>query len=370
MGFKCPKRMLNGPCSSYRDNLCELGDVACPWIGAYKVLSKYGKLNEFFKFRLDPDFVVRDYYPVTRRSQTLVNKLLSGKLMVFYEVYIPKYHRVLKHLEELKELAKYVDFYVIPDSPFGLPTPHVLTVATAIKLLIGNSVITEISCRNKTKEEFIKLILTSLSLGIEDFIITTGDLPLGEGGEYYFELDSCRATYLTRLIADLGIDHKGRYVSLGGFNVSIGVVTNPNSKYLDLEVGKTLRKLRCGANVVFLQLTYDFKLITDLVKALRNEVNNLPIVPLFVPLKKVSDVNMVKHLGIRIGKNVREKALDYLRKGKALELNIELLRNLIEVMDTTGLSSIYISTYGDITLAKELIKVVKGVGKGLTVLRG
>lgn len=354
----CPKNMVNGPCSSYKDNLCENNVMECPWVKAYQNMREISEEEKFFKLRFDPDFKIKDYYPVTRRPSNLIQTLSENSLKVLYEVYVPKYHNIIKHVRYLKELNRYVDYYVIPDSPFALHTPHPITLAEILKKEHNKDVIVEITCRDKTKEEFVRAITTLLTLDILNIIITTGDLPIN-GAPAHFELDSSRATYLSRLISDLGLDHSRKYVSFGAYNLTIGVVANPNSPYLRLEIKKTLRKIKAGANIVFTQLTYETNALKKFVKELRKLQPDVIVVPTFAPIQRIKDLHYLKNSNIKISKNLLNFVTTLLKEGRIYELNVTLLENQLNIISEVETSAIYLSTYGNIKLAEELLNYIK-----------
>lgn len=355
----CPKGMLNGPCGGYRGDYCEVVGE-CVWVNVYKKLCMEGGkcLEVFTKVNLSPYFKVRDYFPPPLRPTSKFIELLNRGKALAYEVFSQPVNLDLRILIKLLgRLANYVDAYVFVDSPMGLITYDQLTLALVARNYFSSvDVILNLSARGKSLDELSKYVVTALNSGVSNFIVVTGDWPRNAGNTL-FTLDSTQLAYLIRLLSDLGINHSGRRVGIGGRAAHVGVAVNQYSDYIDLEVLRTVRKLRCGAEFIATQPIYSAGRFKEFIRRIKSSYPDIKVLATYAILDNIRRLEIISELGIKLSRSEKEHLINLLKSYDVIVANELTIK---KILDEVGdlIDGIYISSYGNINLALKFLSNV------------
>ncbi len=356
---RCPKGMLNGPCGGYRGDYCEVAGE-CVWVDVYKKLCKDGSkcLEVFTKVNLGPYFKIRDYVPPPLRISSKFIELLNRGSALAYEVFSRPVDLDLRVLVKLLgRLANYVDAYVLVDSPMGLVTYDQLTLASIARTHFSNvDVILNLSARDKSLDELSKYIVTAVNSGVSNFIVVTGDWPRNAGNAL-FALDSTQLIYLIRLLSDLGINHSGRRVGIGGKAAHVGVAANQYSDYIDLEVLRTVRKLKCGAEFIATQPIYSVSRFREFIRRVKSLYLDIKVLATYAILDSVKRLEIIDGLGIKLSHSEKEYLTSLLKSNDVIVANELIIRKMLEEVRDL-IDGIYISSYGNINLALKFLSNV------------
>ncbi len=351
----CPKRFRNGPCGGYRGSKCEVGDKECVFIKAYSRLSKDNLIKVLTNIVLNNKFLIRNYIPVPpRRPTTEFMKALSkNKVLIIYEVFLKVNKGINEVIRYLSNVAKHI-VLAVTDSPLGTLTYDPLTLS--LKLLNDlkpYDLLINLAIRNKTLDELVMKIITANKLGLRNYLLVSGDWNFKGVSEPFYDLDTTEGIYLTRLVLDLGIDCRGKAVTapLPGH---VGGVANQYSEFLDIEALRNVRKGLVGAEYLILQPVYNIDLAKDLVKRLRNYGFKGYIIPSYAPVTNKKHIKLLSKLGVNaISKELIKAANTSL--SSALRINRDYV---LDIMESLGTNYIYISTYGNLIIAKEFLKLL------------
>jgi len=348
---KCPKNMLNGPCGGYRGSYCEVSGE-CVWVKAFAELPPELRHEAFTKLNLNTFFKVRNYTPPPRRASSDVMRLIEdGKRVLIYEVFTsPSNKDVSVLITELKTLSPYVHAYAFVDSPMGIVTYEPLLLALFARNETRRDVVVNIASRNKSRDELTRYVLTSLDVGIRNYIIITGDWPR-HSESAFFELDSTQLLYLCRLLSDLGIDYRGKHVGVGPRPAHFGIAVNQYSKLIELEVLRSLRKLNAGADFIVTQPVYSTRqfnlVVSEVVRRSRYDVK---VFASYALIDNVNRLNMLEELGIVLEGDEKKFITSMLSSYDIVTANVLILERILKDIGDS-ISGLYISTYGNNVLA-------------------
>ena len=355
---QCPKKVINGPCGGYRGASCEVNGE-CIFI---KVLSSKNvkELRELFSLViLDKRFKIRDYFPVLRRPLTrFMKSLRRGDKLIIYEIFLNISNDVGEILNDLKSMAGPDVVYALTDSPLGVLTFDPLALALMLKDHVNVlDFILNISMRNKTVENLVRYVMTATNMGLRNLLIVTGDW--SKEFENSFTLDSTRAVYLLRLLCDLGLNINGEVLTVPQY-IHLGVVSNPESDYISIEVFKSVRKILAGAEFIITQPIYNVNRFKEYLKGLLNEsIRDVPIIPAFAPIVSENHLRIAESLGVKV---YRKDLIEVLRTGDMdaiINKNVELLQEIVDAVKDVG--AIYLSTYGNLRLGKLFMSILRKV---------
>ncbi len=343
----CPKKMINGPCGGYRGALCEDERLSCVWISAYYSALKRGTLEKMFTLKLDPGFRVNNYYPVARRPRRAIEKILSGGAFLVYE-YTPKpYSSPLNIPQDLKEISSVYDGVDFVDNPGGYPIPSPLPYASIAKSHYRDMHVSiQLTARNRDRNQIASEILAASLAGLDAIVATTGDLD--DGGKGVWDLDAPRIIYLARLILDLGLDHMGRKIGLGGEGMAIACSANINAEPLEPEALKIRVKRRAGAEIVITQPVFDPERLDRFRKLVRQALGGEEI-PIIVGIIPVMSRKIASFFQNKVSVKIPEKITKILSseridKEELLKTNIEVLE---KIAGEISHNAFYISAFGD-----------------------
>jgi len=355
---QCPKKVINGPCGGYRGASCEVNGE-CIFI---KVLSSKNvkELRELFSsVILDERFKIKDYFPVLRRPLTqFMKSLRRGDKLIIYEIFLNISNDVGEILNDLKSMAGPDVVYALTDSPLGVLTFDPLALALMLKDHVNVlDFILNISMRNKTVENLVRYVMTATNMGLHNLLIVTGDW--SKEFENSFTLDSTRAVYLLRLLCDLGLNINGEVLTVPQY-IHLGVVSNPESDYISIEVFKSVRKILAGAEFIITQPIYNVNRFKEYLKGLLNEsIRDVPIIPAFAPIVSENHLRIAESLGVKV---YRKDLIEVLRTGDMdaiINKNVELLQEIVDAVKDVG--AIYLSTYGNLRLGKLFMSILRKV---------
>lgn len=351
----CPKRFRNGPCGGYRGKECEVGNRECIFIKAYSRLSKENLAKVLTNVVLDNRFLIRNYIPIPpRRPTTKFMKALSeNRTLIIYEVFLKVNRGVNEVVKNLSKLAKHI-VLAVTDSPLGTLTYDPITLS--LKLLNDlrpHDLLINLAVRNKTLDELVMKIITANKLGLRNYLLVSGDWNFKGVSEPFYDLDTTEGIYLTRLVLDLGFDCRGKVVTTPLLG-HVGGVANQYSEYLDIEVLRNVRKGLVGAEYLILQPVYDIDLVKDLIKRLRNYGFSGYVIPSYAPVTNEKHIKLLNKLGVNtVSKELIKAANTSL--DNALRINHDYV---LSIMESLGTNYIYISTYGNLIIAKEFLKLL------------
>jgi 5,10-methylenetetrahydrofolate reductase len=358
----CPKRMINGPCGGYRGTICEDDRLKCVWILAYYSAMERGSLGKMFQLKLDPGFRVSRYRPVVKRSRGVVDRILSGRTAIIYE-YTPKPYaspeNVVRELGEIVNIYHGVDFV---DNPGGYPIPSSLPYAALVKNIYRSlHVSIQITARNKDRNQVVSDVLAASLAGLDAIVATTGDLQAGERGVW--DLDAPRIIYLARLVLDLGIDHMGRRVGIGGEGVIIAASINANAEPLEPEILKIRVKMDAGAELFITQPVFDVNRFRFYQKLLGEKLGNSAEIPTMVGIIPITSRKVLQFFETKVGIKIPEKISmeikrDRIDRDALIKANLDTIEKIVKEINH---SSYYISAFGDNRLGVEIAKIVRGV---------
>jgi len=360
---ECPKRILNGPCGGGSEGYCEVDGRVCPWVKLFK--SSKGHLPKAFtEIILDRGFKIRNYKPQKRTPlSSLMSKIANGKLVLTYEVETGKGKDINSILTLVKELKEYFDAFNFTDNPIGVIECDPLPIAYTVMRELNVDVIPQITCKDRNRAALTSYILSVIALGIRNIIVTTGDWPHLGGSRYVkpvFDLDSVRLVYLVRLVSDLGVDFSGRRLNTKGKIVHVGVAVNPHFKPLELELLKLKKKIKAGAEFAQTQPVYSYEQGERFIKALKEYKINIPIILTLTPI----NTEMVRLLEEKLKIPLPSTYKSVLRKCTSwedtLNYNLEYFTKLVSELTSLDISGFHIITFGNIVLAREIAKHVKG----------
>jgi homocysteine S-methyltransferase len=358
----CPKKMINGPCGGYRDTICEDDRLKCVWILAYYSALKRGTIDKMFRLKLDPSFKVSSYRPIAKRARGIVERILSGRTVIIYE-YTPKPYTtpeaLVKELEGIAGIYHGVDFV---DNPGGYPIPSSLPYATITKNSYRSlHVSMQITARNRDRNQVVSDVLAASLAGLDAIVATTGDLQLDERGVW--DLDAPRLIYLARLILDLGIDHTGRRVGVGGESMIIAASVNINAEPLEPEILKIRVKIDAGAEIFITQPVFDVERFRFFQRSFGEKVKNPFEIPIIVGIIPITSRKIHQFFERKVGIKIPEKISVELKKDKIdrealIKANLDVIEKIVREINH---SSYYISAFGDHKLGVEIAKVVRSV---------
>ncbi|MEM1610070.1 MAG: methylenetetrahydrofolate reductase C-terminal domain-containing protein [Sulfolobales archaeon] len=358
----CPKRMINGPCGGYRDVVCEDDRLKCVWILAYYSALKRGTIDKMFQLKLDPGFRVSGYRPVAKRARGVVERILSGRTAIIYE-YTPKpYTSPSALVEELREIANIYHGVDFVDNPGGYPIPSSLPYAMIAKNSYRSlHVSMQITARNRDRNQVVSDVLAASLAGLDAIVATTGDLQVGEKGVW--DLDAPRLIYLARLVLDLGIDHMGRRVGIGGEGMIIAASVNINAEPLKPEILKIRVKMDAGAELFITQPVFNVERYRIFQRSLGERVRNPAEIPIMIGIIPITSRKIMQFFQSKVGIKIPEKILVELKKDKIdrealTKANLDIIERIVREINH---SSYYISAFGDHRLGVEIAKVVRGV---------
>lgn len=350
----CPKRMINGPCGGYKGTSCEDERLSCVWIVAYYSALKRGTLDRMFTLKLDPGFKVNSYYPVARRPRGAVERILGGKVFMVYEHTPKPYSSPLYAVDDLEDISSVYDGVDFVDNPGGYPIPSSLPYASMAKNRYRDMHVSiQITARNRDRNQIASEILAASLAGLDAIVATTGDLD--ENGKGVWDLDAPRIIYLARLILDLGLDHAGRRVGLGGEGTTIACSVNINAEPLEPEVLKLRVKRRAGAELVITQPVFEPQRVDRFRRMVRDLLRGDEI-PMIIGIIPVMSRKIASFFQNKVGIKIPEKLLKILSSEKIdreelLKTNIEVLE---KIASEVSHNAFYISAFGDHRLGYEI----------------
>jgi 5,10-methylenetetrahydrofolate reductase len=350
--------MLNGPCGGYRGSYCEIeGD--CIFIKHYLRMNYETLKKNMSKIVLDHRFKIREYVPVSRRpASNMLKGILNGNKVIIYEVFSHVSTDISTLEQELRHIYSDDIVFAITDSPMGVPTINPLFLAALLRERLGSEVLVNLAMRSKDLDEVVNYISSLISSNIKNVLIVTGDWPIGKRVETRFDLDSVRGIYLARLIADLGITYDGNKILPSGNPLYVGVIINQYTEYPHIEVLRTYRKIKAGADFLIPQPIFNlnqFQKIIDMLSEIRKDFT---LIPSYAIIDKPRRVYELKKLGINVDDEI-VKSIIFSDIDSILETNAEIIAKIIE--NTTELRAIYISTYGDNKLGELFVKKLRKI---------
>lgn len=363
MGSECPKRILNGPCSGGSGGYCEVDGRICPWVKLFE--SNRGNLPKaFIEIILDRGFKVRNYKPQRRTpSSRLMSKIANGRLVLTYEVETGKGRDINSILTLIKELRRYFDAFNFTDNPTGVIECDPLPIAYTVMRELNVDVIPQITCKDRNRAALTSYILSVITLGIGNVVVTTGDWPHIGGSRYVkpvFDLDSVRLVYLIRLVSDLGVDFSGRPLDTKGKIVHVGVAVNPHFKPLELELLKLKKKVKAGAEFAQTQPVYSYEQGERFIKALKEYNISIPIILTLTPLNTETARLLEEKLKIPLPTTYKDILKKCISDEDTLNYNLEYFTKLVNELMSLDISGFHIITFGNIVLAREIAKHAKG----------
>ena len=354
--YRCPKRVINGPCGGYRDSKCEVNGT-CVFIEVFSRLNNEIITKIFYAPILDNRFRIRDYFPVIKRPLTnFYKRLLNGDRLIVYEVVLPLGRDLNTIISDLKAFKGNDIVLAVTDSPLGIPSynPFLISKVLMDETDVGDIVV-NIALRDRTLSNLLSDVATLISVGIRNFLIVTGDWP--RSGTAFFELDSTRAIYALRLFTDLGINVKGSIVDVPR-QAHYGAIANPNSKYKVIEVLRTMRKVIAGAEFLIFQPVYNANTIKEFVSELTDELtHDIPLIPSYAPILSAKHLEGLKSIGIVV---YNKELVELIKKEDyelLIEKNIDLILSILSSLDR--IRALYLSTYGDINLGYRMISELR-----------
>jgi 5,10-methylenetetrahydrofolate reductase len=354
----CPKRMINGPCGGYRDTVCEDERLTCVWIMAYYTAIKRGTVDRMFTLKLDSGFKINNYYPIPRRPRGAVEKILGGRVFMVYE-YTPKpYSSPLNIPSELRGIASIYDGVDFVDNPGGYPIPSSLPYASIAKNSYRDMHVSiQLTARNRDRSQIASEILAASLSGIDAIVATTGDLD--DSGKGVWDLDAPRIIYLARLILDLGLDHLGRRVGLGGEGMAIACSVNINARPLEPEILKLRVKRRAGAEIVITQPVFEPEILGRFRRMTKDLLGEeMPMILGIIPImsRKIASFFQNK-VGIKIPEKISKiLSSERIDKEELLKTNIEVIENIAREV---AHNAFYISAFGDHKLGYEIGRTIR-----------
>jgi 5,10-methylenetetrahydrofolate reductase len=358
----CPKKMINGPCGGYIGTLCEDRSLKCVWILAYFAAYKRGSLDKMFTLKLDPGFRVNSYRPVARRRRGAVDMTLSGRSFLVYE-YTPKpYSGPLNIGDEISKLVGVYSGVDFVDNPGGYPIPSSLPYAVAAKSIYRDlHVSIQITARNRDRNQIVSDVLAASLAGLDAIVATTGDLQ--DGGKGVWDLDAPRIIYLARLVLDLGLDHMGRRVGIGGEPMAIAGSININAEPLEPEILKIRVKIDAGAEFFITQPVVDIDRLYRFYRMARAILGNIDEIPIMIGIIPITSRRIASFFENKVGIKIPEKILEILRREKIdrddiIKANLDLIESNLKRISH---NAFYISAFGDHSLGVEIGKVVRSI---------
>ncbi len=353
----CPKKFINGPCGGYRGRECEVGGRECVFIKAYSRLSNNELRRIYSSVALDSRFKVRNYIPVPpRRPNTEFMKALSGgNELIIYEVFLKVSRDINEVVNSLVGLSNSL-VLAVTDSPLGTLTYDPLTLSLKLlNELRPYDIIMNLAVRNKTIDDIIMKVVTASKLGIRNYLIVSGDWNFKGVSTPYYDVDTTEGIYLVRLALDLGIDCRGKIITtpLPGH---VGAVANQYSPYTSIEVLRNLRKELAGAEYLILQPNYSMDVLRRFINELRNHGFTGYVIPSYAPILNRRHLKLLSSLGIEEVDKELLKAVNT-SLSNAFKVNTEYILSMIE---SVGTKVIYVSTYGDLVIAKEFLSTLVG----------
>lgn len=345
--------MYNGPCGGGSEGVCEVSRRECPWVTTF---SKNPENSVFEWIILDRKFKVVKLPPDRERAISNLVKKMYKRRVSTYE-YVVGFTLDLKSFrEDLKSLSRFYDAVNFVDTPLGLP--HLEPLGLALESLrVGVEPVLQISCKGKSRGQIVATLLSAGLLGVKNVLAVTGDWPL-LGDKFstpVFDLDAVRMIYLAKIMRELKVDYSGRKIG-EKLEYNIGAAFNPYFQPLNLEVKRTIKKVKAGAEFLVSQPIFHSEVLRGFIKTLGKSVEPF-LIPSIIALPN-------PHIALKLEEFARVKTskeyIEALEKGKARLL--EHLEKLVEELSSIDvIAGIHVLTLGNHKLGLELGSVIRRV---------
>ncbi len=234
-------------------------------------------------------------------------------------------------IEEVAELLKgRIDAANVTDQQSSVMRLGSLAVCHLLKEK-GLEPVLQVTCRDRNRIALQSDLLSAATLGIENVLALTGDLPsLGDHpqAKMVYDLDSVQLLWVINKL-NSGYDMMGNELK-GKTNFFPGAVVRPVSDTeagFELQLLKMEKKVELGAKFFQTQAIFDLKMMEKFMK--RAEKLNVPILAGIIPLKSAG---MAKFMNKNVsGVFVPEELIEKMaRTDDKVKTGIEIAASLIK----------------------------------------
>jgi homocysteine S-methyltransferase len=287
--------------------------------------------------------------------------LREGKKVFSIEVLPPKGLEVARVMEQLRKIDEAgIDFVNIPDGARASTRVSSLHLSSFIanRPEIKLSAVPHFTSRDRNLIALQSDLLGAALNGVKDILLVTGDPPkLGNNKEAsaVYDVDSIGLTHLVECL-NRGVSPKGE--TLGkGFEMGIGVASNPTASNLELEHKRFGYKCEMGADFTITQPIFD----PDAFLRWRDSLKNTCIIPHIVGIWPLISYRNAEFLanevpGVLVPRAVLEK-MERVADDKeaSLQVGLDIARDLMQKIEKSCDGFCISAPLGKVNLALQLI---------------
>jgi 5,10-methylenetetrahydrofolate reductase len=286
----------------------------------------------------------------------LMKAIGSGKFILTGEIQPKKaanFHDVLKAARALKGSVVACN---VTDNARANAYLSSLVVSGVIQREVGLETVCQMTVRDRNRLALTSEILAAAALGIRNILTMSGDhtsLSDNPAAMPVYDLDTAQFVKMVRGMVDEGVDLAGNRIH-GQVKLHVGIVGNPNSSMLDVELLKIERKIRLGADFMQTQIVFDAEKAKTFLAGMRPYE-----IPVLVGLTACRSHKMADFLSKNLpGILIPAHYMDALRRAedngdvskraeRVEEVNLQFFSELVhEIRKTTHASGVHVMAMG------------------------
>lgn len=227
------------------------------------------------------------------------------------------------------------------------------------------------TCATMTKESIENTLTDFKYLEIENILALRGDAPEGEPD--YQPGEKMHAEELAKQISMMNAGYYlKRKNDLAGFELKEGEKTNfciavagyPEGHRYCKDLKKDMeflkRKVDAGASFIITQMVFDAKMFNDYVELCRNNGINIPIIPGIMPLRSLSQIQMLEsRFSVTVPSEIKN-AMNKYANNLEFQSKAGIMETALLMMDLADNSKgLHIYTMNKPEIIKEIIQLYK-----------
>lgn len=282
--MNCPKQMRNGPCGGPIGDRCEVyPDRPCVWLKIGDFSRQLGWMNRLEKLQGPVDWSLQGSsawinlfqgkatpIPLSEKPRSAPRQiragsrleltLAAGHFAVTAELSPPKSANAAIVRKKADAMLGYVDGCNVTDNQRGVA--HLSSFAAClIAMERGLEPVLQISCRDRNRLAIQSDLLGAAAVGMKNVLLLTGDhMVYGDqpNAKPVYDLDSVSALGVARRMRDEAKFLNGVAIKTPP-KLFLGGAFHPGLDPIDLQILRTEKKIRAGADYFQGQAIYDVK---------------------------------------------------------------------------------------------------------------